>query len=83
MTRGLNSSFKKNDDTGVKIQWTPSKVPMFKPLGKSVPSLHDLCMKVLCQNAEEIKSFNGVPDVLKHRIVSHLCPVKENGFWYS
>ncbi|XP_020269957.1 DNA repair protein rhp7 isoform X1 [Asparagus officinalis] len=79
IARELNSSSKKNDDAGVKIQWSPSKDKKVKTFGKSPPSLHDLCMKVLCDNAEEVESLYGVPDAIKHRFVSHLCRSRKMG----
>lgn len=77
--RELNSSSKKNDDTGIKIHWTPSRAPKGKPSGRVAPSLLDLCLKVLCANANEIESLDGVPDVLKHRLVSLLCWSRKMG----
>ncbi|XP_072953371.1 uncharacterized protein [Typha angustifolia] len=71
--RELNASLKINTSSEVKIQWTPSKSLESKRAVKLAPSLNDLCMKILLDNAEEIESLEGVPDALKHRLILMFC----------
>ncbi|KAJ6807203.1 DNA repair protein rhp7 isoform X1 [Iris pallida] len=81
IARESNSSASKKDDAVIdaNIKWVPSNCRNGKALGKPAPSLRDLCMKVLCENAEEIESLEGVPDVLKHRLMSMLCQSRKMG----
>ncbi|RWW20727.1 hypothetical protein GW17_00015133 [Ensete ventricosum] len=69
--RESNSSVKKDETSQSKIPWMPSN--NCKPLARPSPTLRDLCMKVLSDNAEEIESFDGIPDVLKHKLILMLC----------
>ncbi|KAJ6799184.1 DNA repair protein rhp7 isoform X1 [Iris pallida] len=56
---------------GKEIRWEPAGR---KDGGNSrrVPSLKDLSMTVLVENAEEIESLEGIPDMLKETLVSML-----------
>lgn len=56
---------------GKEIRWEPAER---KEGGNSrrVPSLKDLSLTVLVENAEEIESLEGIPDMLKETLVSML-----------
>lgn len=69
----LNLSSLKDGGAEVKIPWTPSNVRRHMTMGNIAPSLKDLCLKVLCENAEEIESLEGLPDAIKHNISMLLC----------
>ncbi|CAD5175773.1 unnamed protein product [Musa acuminata subsp. malaccensis] len=69
--RESNSYVKKDETSQLKIPWMPSN--NCKPFARPPPTLRDLCMKVLSDNAEEIESFDGIPDVLKHKLILMLC----------
>ncbi|XP_008786637.3 uncharacterized protein LOC103704910 [Phoenix dactylifera] len=71
--RKLSSSSTKNKSTEARIQWMPSKDKKCKIMGGPIPLLKDLCLKVLSDNAEEIESLEGIPDVIKHKLVLMLC----------
>ncbi|MED6156112.1 hypothetical protein PIB30_011572 [Stylosanthes scabra] len=46
--------------------WTP-KLNHMRP-GIKVPSLKEMCLKILASNADAILSLGGVPDDLRHRL---------------
>ncbi|XP_010917190.1 uncharacterized protein [Elaeis guineensis] len=71
--RELRFSSTKNKSTEVGIQWIPSKDKKCKTMGGLIPLLKDLCLKVLSDNAEEIESLEGIPDVIKHKLILMLC----------
>ncbi|KAG1334288.1 putative DNA repair protein rhp7 [Cocos nucifera] len=71
--RELRFSSTKNNSTEVGIQWMPSKDKKCKTMGGPIPLLKDLCLKVLSDNAEEIESLEGIPDVIKHKLILMLC----------
>ncbi|KAH0452063.1 hypothetical protein IEQ34_019362 [Dendrobium chrysotoxum] len=71
--RNLNFSSVKDGEVEAKIPWTPSNMRRHITVGKIVPPLKDLCLKVLCENAEEIESLEGLPDAIKHKIALMLC----------
>ncbi|PKA47043.1 F-box protein [Apostasia shenzhenica] len=73
--RELNYS-KKDGISEVKIPWTPSIKQKPVTLEKSAPSLKDLCMDVLCDNAEEIESLEGLPDAIKSKLAMLLCRLR-------
>ncbi|KAK8942148.1 hypothetical protein KSP40_PGU016390 [Platanthera guangdongensis] len=76
--RNLNFS-SQSEKMEVKIPWKPS---IHKPVsfGIPAPSLKDLCLKVLCDNAEEVESLEGLPDVVKHNIAFMLCNSRKMSF---
>lgn len=71
--RELRFSSTKNKSTEVRIQWMPSKDKKCKTMGGPIPLLKDMCLRVLLDNADEIESLEGIPDVIKHRLILMLC----------
>lgn len=56
-----------------KIKWKP-KTGLEKLGGKlTVPSLQELCIRILAKNVDAIVSLEGVPDGLRHRLSQLLC----------
>lgn len=56
-----------------KIKWKP-KTESEKLGGKlTVPSLQELCIRILAKNVDAIVSLEGVPDGLRHRLSQLLC----------
>lgn len=55
------------------IRWKPSENRDNSNVKRSVPSLLDLSLKVLAENADAIVSLKGVPDFLKRRLSNILC----------
>jgi DNA repair protein RAD7 len=55
------------------IKWKP-KSNEEKLGGKlTVPSLQELCIRILAKNVDAIVSLEGVPDALRHRLTQLLC----------
>jgi DNA repair protein RAD7 len=55
------------------IKWKP-KSKEEKLGGKlTVPSLQELCIRILAKNVDAIVSLEGVPDALRHRLTQLLC----------
>lgn len=71
--RESNSSSKTEKSTNLRISWAPSKETISDHFVRPAPSLKDLSLKVLLDNAEEIESLEGVPDMLKHWLILMLC----------
>eukprot|EP00249_Psilotum_nudum_P017534 c26376_g2_i1 orf=2-2341(+) len=62
------------------VDWQPSRVCSGTcSVDKSLPSLHDLCCKVICANVERFESLYGLPDSTKHRICANLCERRKMG----
>ena len=57
----------------VPITWMPKTDRACKPSKGLVPSLQELCMKILVKNADAIASLEHVPDALRHRLCQLLC----------
>ncbi|KAJ6913878.1 hypothetical protein NC651_016205 [Populus alba x Populus x berolinensis] len=57
----------------VPITWMPKTDRPCKPSKGLVPSLQELCMKILVKNADAIASLEHVPDALRHRLCQLLC----------
>ncbi|KAJ6698988.1 hypothetical protein OIU79_012293 [Salix purpurea] len=57
----------------VPIAWIPKTDRASKPSKGLVPSLQELCMKILVKNADAIASLEHVPDALRHRFCQLLC----------
>ncbi|KAJ6407273.1 hypothetical protein OIU84_010722 [Salix udensis] len=57
----------------VPITWIPKTDRASKPSKGLVPSLQELCMKILVKNADAIASLEHVPDALRHRLCQLLC----------
>ncbi|KAL8107367.1 uncharacterized protein LOC141673291 [Apium graveolens] len=55
------------------IRWKPSEDRDKKNSKRFVPSLLDLSLKVLADNADAIVSLEGVPDSLKRKLSNILC----------
>ncbi|URE48873.1 transcription initiation factor [Musa troglodytarum] len=60
---------RKSNPAGDVLGWTPSSR---QRLRRAPPLLH-LCLMSLVKHGEEIESLEGIPDDLKHKIVSLLC----------
>lgn len=67
--RGSTSEKEKH----VPITWMPKTDRACKPSKGLVPSLQELCMKILVKNADAIASLEHVPDALRHRLCQLLC----------
>ncbi|XP_065850977.1 uncharacterized protein [Euphorbia lathyris] len=57
----------------VPITWIPRKTRCSNLSRAHVPSLLDLCMKILVKNVDAVSSLDHVPDALRHRICQLLC----------
>nr|GMD92406.1 F-box protein [Ipomoea batatas] len=55
------------------IGWKPSRNADFNGSAGPAPSLLDLSLKFLVQNAEALVSLEGVPDTLRKRLMDLLC----------
>ncbi|RRT77745.1 hypothetical protein B296_00019462 [Ensete ventricosum] len=60
---------RKSNPAGDVLGWTPSS----RQTLRRAPSLLHLCLMSLVKHGEEIESLEGIPDDLKHKIVSLLC----------
>ncbi|KAJ8480084.1 hypothetical protein OPV22_023811 [Ensete ventricosum] len=60
---------RKSNPAGDVLGWTPSSRQRLR----RAPSLLHLCLMSLVKHGEEIESLEGIPDDLKHKIVSLLC----------
>lgn len=57
----------------VPIIWHPRKKPVHQHCEALVPSLRELCIKLLSENAEAIVSLENIPDDLKNKLSRLLC----------
>lgn len=56
------------------VDWHPTRVPSDSSFArKPCPSLQDLCLSVLVNNAENVVSLEGVPESIRARISVSLC----------
>ncbi|KAJ8527107.1 hypothetical protein K7X08_029584 [Anisodus acutangulus] len=55
------------------VRWEASQHPEKKEFPRVIPSLLDLSLKALAENAEAIVSLQGVPDMLRRRLTEFLC----------
>ncbi|KAJ4708740.1 F-box/LRR-repeat protein 13 [Melia azedarach] len=55
------------------IPWIPRKGLDSVRTKLIIPSLEELCLKILLQNADAITSLENVPDALRHRLSHMLC----------
>ncbi|KAI4379572.1 hypothetical protein MLD38_005852 [Melastoma candidum] len=55
------------------IHWVPRRGEGFEGERRMVPSLQDLCMRVLLENVDAVTSIEGLPDMLRHRLCQLLC----------
>ncbi|KAK1264253.1 hypothetical protein QJS04_geneDACA013477 [Acorus gramineus] len=61
----------KRDDQVMKIDWSPLSAG--RVCRTAPPSLLSLSMRVLANNAGEIETLRGVPDVMRHKLSQLLC----------
>ncbi|MQL78047.1 hypothetical protein Taro_010475 [Colocasia esculenta] len=57
----------------LRIEWVPSSDPERGCLKRLVPSLRDLAVRALSENAAEIESLDGVPNELRHQLSGCIC----------
>lgn len=69
----LSAQVSKDKSTCPAIHWVPRRGEGFEGERKVVPSLQDLCMRVLLENADAITSIEGLPDMLRHWLCQLLC----------
>lgn len=51
------------------VEWSPSRNPTDPSFGRvAPPSLHKMCLEILCANIEHVESLEGVPDATKRLI---------------
>ncbi|KAK4338597.1 hypothetical protein RND71_043084 [Anisodus tanguticus] len=55
------------------VRWEASQHPEKKEFPRVIPSLLDLSLKALAENAVAIVSLQGVPDMLRRRLTELLC----------
>ncbi|TKY72865.1 F-box/LRR-repeat protein 13 [Spatholobus suberectus] len=55
------------------ISWVPKAREGNVGVGVSVPSLQEMCLKILVKNVDAIASLESVPDALRHRLSQFLC----------
>ncbi|KAL3330179.1 hypothetical protein AABB24_034170 [Solanum stoloniferum] len=55
------------------VRWEASQHPENKEFSCVFPSLLDLSLKTLAENAEAIVSLKGIPDILRGRLTEILC----------
>ncbi|XP_060208591.1 uncharacterized protein LOC132635987 isoform X1 [Lycium barbarum] len=55
------------------VRWEAAQNPENKEFPRVIPSLLDLSLKALAENAEAIVSLQGVPDILRQRLTELLC----------
>ena len=73
----FSTAMKLIQEKGMKNVQTKSWVPKRnqQDIGErvSVPSLKELCVKILANNADAMVSLDGVPDEMRHRLSQLLC----------
>ncbi|KAG4946581.1 hypothetical protein JHK87_042588 [Glycine soja] len=55
------------------IKWVPNAKRGNAGVNVSVPSLQEMCLKILVKNVDAIASLESVPDALRHRLSQLLC----------
>ncbi|KAL5572360.1 hypothetical protein UlMin_021957 [Ulmus minor] len=66
------------------VVWVPKKSKDFGRSKPSVPSLIELSLVVLANNADAIASLEAIPDVLRHRLSQVLCDSRRmNGHFFG
>lgn len=76
--RAIAAAARQNADAPVgkvsAVEWQPTRVPGDATFcRRKCPSLQDLCLGVLANNAEDVVSLEGVPDLLRIRISAAIC----------
>ncbi|XP_038878817.1 uncharacterized protein LOC120070955 [Benincasa hispida] len=69
--RVTKSSEEENDPAPV--EWIPKKKMCRSRFQSLPPSLGDLCLRVLAENADSISSLDFVPDTFRHKLSWLLC----------
>uniref|UniRef100_A0A1D1Z5G4 DNA repair protein rhp7 n=1 Tax=Anthurium amnicola TaxID=1678845 RepID=A0A1D1Z5G4_9ARAE len=72
-SRQLNSVAAVSKSPELKIEWMPSVNRRVGHFEHQVPSLRDMAVKALSENAAEIESLEGIPDELRHKLSWHIC----------
>ncbi|KAA0055779.1 hypothetical protein IC582_003131 [Cucumis melo] len=67
----VTKSLEENDPAPVK--WIPKKRACCRRSQSLPPSLGDLCVRVLAENADAISSLDFVPDTFRHKLSRLLC----------
>ncbi|WMV42171.1 hypothetical protein MTR67_035556 [Solanum verrucosum] len=70
--KGIRERIPKRKDEKV-VRWEASQHPENKEFSCVFPSLLDLSLKTLAENAEAIVSLKGIPDILRGRLTEILC----------
>ncbi|KDP33911.1 hypothetical protein JCGZ_07482 [Jatropha curcas] len=60
----------------VPITWIPRSSKGSKCSKASIPSLQELCMRIIVNNCDAVSSLEHVPDALRHRLCQLLCDSK-------
>ncbi|XP_023516723.1 uncharacterized protein LOC111780530 [Cucurbita pepo subsp. pepo] len=68
----VSKSLDKENDPAP-VEWTPRKNKSSKRSQSLPPSLRDLCLRVLAENADAISSLEFVPDAFRHQLSRLLC----------
>lgn len=55
------------------VEWIPKKKVCCSRFQSLPPSLGDLCLRVLAENADAISSLDFVPDTFRHKLSQLLC----------
>ncbi|XP_015083295.1 uncharacterized protein LOC107026730 [Solanum pennellii] len=70
--KGIRENIPKQKDEKL-VRWEASQHPENKEFPCVFPSLLDLSLKALAENAEAIVSLKGIPDILRGRLTEILC----------
>ncbi|XWS26602.1 hypothetical protein CRYUN_Cryun26dG0044800 [Craigia yunnanensis] len=70
LRQGSSASDKVNS---VQIKWVPQKGKGKDRSKRLPPSLLDMCLRAMVNNADAIASLDHVPDALRHRLCQMLC----------
>ena len=66
------------------VKWVPKTSQGGTGAKFSVPSLQELCLKILARNVDAIVSLDSVPDALRHRLSQLLCDSRKmNGHFFE
>ncbi|KAK7363300.1 hypothetical protein VNO77_05436 [Canavalia gladiata] len=68
--KAIKDREKKSAQKGSSVTWVSKRNQGAK---FSAPSLQELCLKILANNADAIVSLEGIPDELRHRLSQLLC----------
>ncbi|KAK7281292.1 hypothetical protein RIF29_09130 [Crotalaria pallida] len=66
------------------IKWVPKRNEGDIGASFSVPSLQELCLKILAKNVDAVVSLDSVPDALRHKLSQLLCDSRKiNGHFFE